>query len=113
MEGEPVPQRPWGGPFSPKRCRIVHVQSNLSCRPRFAPAADQEVIFRGFTLPRTLAHRRAFLPLALVGVLAATGLGACSSDGSVDAKVVRVVDGDTFEAEYGGQTKTVRLLNVD
>ncbi|WP_433876250.1 thermonuclease family protein [Sinomonas atrocyanea] len=62
---------------------------------------------------RTLAHRRALLPLALVGALAATGLAACSSDGSVDAKVVRVVDGDTFEAEYGGQTKTVRLLNVD
>ncbi|MDP9883116.1 micrococcal nuclease [Sinomonas atrocyanea] len=62
---------------------------------------------------RTLAHRRALLPLALVGLLAATGLAACSSDGSVDAKVVRVVDGDTFEAEYGGQTKTVRLLNVD
>ncbi|MDR6621081.1 hypothetical protein [Sinomonas atrocyanea] len=25
--------------------------------------------------------------------------------------MVLVVDGDTFEAEYGGQTKTVRLLN--
>lgn len=62
---------------------------------------------------RTLAQRRALLPLALVGALTATGLAACSSDGSVDAKVVRVVDGDTFEAEYGGQTKTVRLLNVD
>lgn len=72
-----------------------------------------EVSFRGSTLLRTLAHRRALLPLALVGVLTATGLAACSSDGSVDAKVVRVVDGDTFEAEYGGQTKTVRLLNVD
>ncbi|MDP9883126.1 micrococcal nuclease [Sinomonas atrocyanea] len=60
-----------------------------------------------------MAHRRVFLPLAVVGLLAATGLAACSSDGSVDAKVVRVVDGDTFEAEYGGQTKTVRLLNVD
>jgi micrococcal nuclease len=64
-------------------------------------------------LPRTLAHRRALLPLVVVGLLAATGLAACSSDGSVDARVVRVVDGDTFEAEYGGQTKTVRLLNVD
>lgn len=64
-------------------------------------------------MQHTLAHRRAFLPLAVVGLLVATGLAACSSDGSVDAKVVRVVDGDTFEAEYGGQTKTVRLLNVD
>ncbi|MDR6621092.1 thermonuclease family protein [Sinomonas atrocyanea] len=64
-------------------------------------------------MPRTLAHRRALLPLVVVGLLAATGLAACSSDGSVDAKVVRVVDGDTFEAEYGGQMKTVRLLNVD
>lgn len=70
-------------------------------------------MFRGFTLLHSLARRRALLPLAVVGLLAASGLAACSSDGSVDAKVVRVVDGDTFEAEYGGQTKSVRLLNVD
>ncbi|GAB3273630.1 hypothetical protein GCM10027449_11230 [Sinomonas notoginsengisoli] len=31
----------------------------------------------------------------------------------MQAKIVRVVDGDTFEAEYSGQKKTVRLLNVD
>jgi micrococcal nuclease len=62
---------------------------------------------------RTRARRRAFFPLAIAGILAATGLAACSSDGSVKAEVVRVVDGDTFEAKYGNETKTVRLLNID
>jgi len=41
------------------------------------------------------------------------GLSACSPDDSVEAEVVRVVDGDTFEAQYGGATKMVRLLNID
>lgn len=64
-------------------------------------------------MPRTPARRRAFLSLAIIGILAAAGLTSCSTDGSVQAKVVRVVDGDTFEAEYSGQKKTVRLLNVN
>jgi micrococcal nuclease len=59
------------------------------------------------------ARLRAFPALALVGVLSALSLTACNGDESVEAKVVRVVDGDTFEAEYGGATKMVRLLNVN
>ncbi|WP_262107390.1 thermonuclease family protein [Arthrobacter sp. Marseille-P9274] len=59
------------------------------------------------------ARLRTFPALAIVGVLSALSLTACNGDESVQAQVVRVVDGDTFEAEYGGATKMVRLLNID
>lgn len=58
-------------------------------------------------LGRTIASVLTLCPLAMLG------LSACSSDGSVEAKVVRVIDGDTFEAEYGGNKHSVRLLNVN
>ncbi|WP_285726061.1 thermonuclease family protein [Psychromicrobium xiongbiense] len=50
---------------------------------------------------------------ALAAALSVGTLASCGSDGSVQAKVVRVIDGDTFEAEFEGATKSVRLLNVD
>jgi len=59
------------------------------------------------------ARLRTFPALAIVGLLSVLSLTACNGDESVEAKVVRVVDGDTFEAEYGGATKKVRLLNIN
>lgn len=63
--------------------------------------------------------------LAIAAVLALSGCNASTaaetknasgldiSTRSDQAVVVRVVDGDTFEASINGEKKTVRLLNVD
>ena len=71
------------------------------------------------------AARTKAVGLAISAVMALTGCNAGSAapeknaagpttnsarDGAV---VVRVVDGDTFEASVNGEQKTVRLLNVD
>jgi micrococcal nuclease len=39
--------------------------------------------------------------------------GPDTGSGAAQAVVVRVIDGDTFEASVNGEDKTVRLLNVD
>ena len=63
------------------------------------------------------------LAIAAVMALTACNAGSASADknaagpasksASDQAVVVRVVDGDTFEASIGGEQKTVRMLNVD
>lgn len=63
-----------------------------------------------------------FAGLAIAAVMALAGCtapepknasGLDNSSGGNQAVVVRVIDGDTFEAAVNGETKTVRLLNVD
>ena len=54
--------------------------------------------------------------LALLGLTATTAVGVgvvTSSEPSDTARVVRVIDGDTFLASVGGGEQTIRLLNVD
>lgn len=55
--------------------------------------------------------------VAVVAVAAgATGVAVAQSGGSDDrdrATVVRVIDGDTIDAEVNGEVQRVRLLNVD
>lgn len=60
--------------------------------------------------------------LALSGCTAGGATGGDSSPGpgtvsgtaaGTEAVVVRVIDGDTFEASVNGEDKTIRLLNVD
>lgn len=71
------------------------------------------------------AARTKALALAITAVMALTGCnagsastdknagGPASDSVSDQAEVVRVIDGDTFEASIRGEQKTVRLLNVD
>lgn len=71
------------------------------------------------------ATRTKAVGLAIATVLALSGCTAGSAndgkkvaeaatDSAVDqAVVVRVIDGDTFEAAIDGEQKTIRLLNVD
>ena len=71
------------------------------------------------------AARTKALGLAIAAVMALTGCnagpgndeknaaGPAANSARDQAVVVRVVDGDTFEASIDGEQKTVRLLNVD
>ncbi|HSO90605.1 MAG TPA: thermonuclease family protein, partial [Arthrobacter sp.] len=71
------------------------------------------------------AARTKAVGIAIAAIMALTGCNAGSvsdekeaagqvSDSAGDqAVVVRVIDGDTFEASINGEQKTVRLLNVD
>ena len=71
------------------------------------------------------AARTKAVGLAIAAVMALTGCnagsagpeknsaGSATNSGRDEAVVVRVVDGDTFEASINGEQKTVRLLNVD
>ncbi|MDP9980693.1 micrococcal nuclease [Pseudarthrobacter oxydans] len=71
------------------------------------------------------AARTKAVGLAIAAVMALTGCnagsagteknasGPASNSARDEAVVVRVVDGDTFEASINGEQKTVRLLNVD
>jgi micrococcal nuclease len=45
--------------------------------------------------------------------MAAGGIAFASSDSTTAAVVTKVVDGDTIDVSYGGDTHRVRLLNVD
>jgi micrococcal nuclease len=54
------------------------------------------------------------------GVITAIAIGSVvavaqtsAGDGRDEATVVRVIDGDTIDAEVGGRTERIRLLNVD
>ena len=71
------------------------------------------------------AARTKSLGMAIAAVMALTGCNAGSASAEKNAAgpesnpaggqavVVRVIDGDTFEASINGEQKTVRLLNVD
>lgn len=64
--------------------------------------------------------RLRFAVATVAAVMAMTGCtaekptdGTGANSGADQAVVVRVIDGDTFEASINGEQKTVRLLNVD
>ena len=60
--------------------------------------------------------RSLLVPAVLIGLLGSGGCASASSlasDGSVDAQVIDVVDGDTIRVEYAGERHSVRLLNID
>ena len=71
------------------------------------------------------AARTKSLGMAIAAVMALTGCNAGSASAEKNAAgpesnpaggqavVVRVIDGDTFEASINGEQKTVRLLNMD
>ena len=51
--------------------------------------------------------------LAILVVLLVTSDGGDEPTTSAEAKVVRVVDGDTIEADVGGEEEDVRYIGVD
>ncbi|MFF2242564.1 thermonuclease family protein [Arthrobacter sp. NPDC058130] len=76
------------------------------------------------TLPGALARTKA-VGIALAALMALSGCNSspaaesnaarseATGSGADQATVIRVIDGDTFEASINGEQKTVRLLNVD
>lgn len=63
-------------------------------------------------LPRKF-RKYAVLILALVSLAIPTGLGFSKSQISNGYKVIKVVDGDTFEVSFSGKKDKVRLIGVD
>src|SRR3954451_13653419 len=59
------------------------------------------------------AHKVATTVIAAVVVVTGGGVVHAAAGGSTTATVVKVVDGDTIDVRYGGDTHRVRLLNVN
>ncbi|SHN69802.1 micrococcal nuclease [Geodermatophilus obscurus] len=58
------------------------------------------------------AHKAA-TAVVVAGVIAGGGVVHAATDNSTTATVAKVVDGDTIDVRYDGETYRVRLLNVD
>jgi len=71
------------------------------------------------SLPRALPGLGSLALLAILIVVLVSGGENEPSDGgpasgeTAAARVTRVVDGDTVEVDYGGETETVRYIGVD
>lgn len=60
------------------------------------------------------AHKTAILAVASALLLTGAGVTfAATRDSTQYADVIRIVDGDTIDVTYRGQTQRVRLLNID
>jgi micrococcal nuclease len=92
---------------------LIEPTGKLQATIDFLRPLRQAYFHGGFVLLNSRVRLRAIPSVFAVAALAVAGLTACSDDGSVQAKVVRVIDGDTFDAEYNGRTETVRLLNIN
>jgi micrococcal nuclease len=53
------------------------------------------------------------LAAVAIGGTAAGGIALASGDSSTTAVVTRIVDGDTIDVSYEGDTHRIRLLNID
>src|SRR4051794_17790781 len=59
------------------------------------------------------AHKVAATVVAAAVVVAGGGVVHAATSSGTTATVVKVVDGDTIDVRYDGDTHRVRLLNID
>ncbi|MGO1883989.1 MAG: thermonuclease family protein [Citricoccus sp.] len=96
------------GRASPLFCECHHAEGNR---------AKDTKIMAGFWASKSVGVKIAAGAVAVAVVGGAAGVAVAQSGGSAEdrdqATVVRVIDGDTFDARINGEVERVRLLNVD